>query len=142
MCWATKTLPHQFLLESLVYMESIKKVIYLLIYRRRIPSKFLGANLPLTTNLCCPSRDPLVPNSARRKAMTWSACRCILKFPHQRKWKDKVHSIHAKNKKLCTKKTNDNKLQRKAKRRATSTHVLHRSMKFTKTVFFVPSRRT
>jgi len=52
---------------------------YLLTYRRRIPSKFFGANLPFTTNLCCPSRDPLVPNSASKKAMTWSGCRCILK---------------------------------------------------------------
>lgn len=52
---------------------------YLLIYRRRIPSKFFGANLPLTTNLCCPSREPLVPSSASKKAITWSGCRCILK---------------------------------------------------------------
>lgn len=47
-------------------------------YRLRIPSKFLGANRPLTTSLCCPSSDPLVPNSANKKAMTWSGCRCIL----------------------------------------------------------------
>lgn len=53
---------------------------YLLTYRRKIPSKFLGANRPFTTSLCCPSSDPLVPNSASKKAITWSGCRCILKY--------------------------------------------------------------
>nr|ACR37137.1 unknown [Zea mays] len=70
---------------------------YSLIYLLSIASKFFGANLPLITNLCCPSRDPLVPISASKNIITCSGCLCI---------------------------------------------VLHKSMKFTKTVFFVPSVRT
>ena len=49
-----------------------------LMYRRRMPSKFLGANLPFTIRRDWPSSDPSVPNSARRKAMTWSGGRCML----------------------------------------------------------------
>ena len=49
---------------------------YPLMYLCRIPSKFLGTNLPLTTNRC---RHPLVPISASKNVMTCSGCLCILK---------------------------------------------------------------
>lgn len=52
----------------------------LLMYLLRIASKFLGANLPLITNLCCPSSDPLVPISASKNIITCSGCLCILKI--------------------------------------------------------------
>ena len=61
-----------------------RKVMNLLMYFLRILSKFLGANLPFTTNLCCPSRDPLVPSSARRKVMTCSGCLCILRIEREK----------------------------------------------------------
>lgn len=73
---------------------------YLLTYRRNIPSKFLGANLPLTTNLCCPSSDPLVPSSASKKAMTWSGCRCILKVYVQGKNREMVIQLERRQKTL------------------------------------------
>lgn len=65
-----------------------KKLIHrgnLLTYRRRIPSKFLGANLPFTTNRCCPSSDPLVPSSASKKVITCSGCLCILIYKNRQK---------------------------------------------------------
>jgi len=65
--------------------EKVNEMRYSLTYRRRIPSKFLGANLPFTTNLFCPSVDPLVPSSASKKAMTCSCGRCILIFLRERK---------------------------------------------------------
>jgi hypothetical protein len=52
----------------------------LLMYLLRIASKFLGANLPLITNLCCPSSDPLVPISASKNIITCSGCLCILEI--------------------------------------------------------------
>jgi len=55
----------------------------LLMYLRRMPSKFLGANLPLINNLCCPSKEPLMPISASKNVITCSGCLCILKIKHK-----------------------------------------------------------
>ena len=55
------------------------------------PLKAFGANLPFTTNLYCPSSDPLVPISASKKVMTCSGCLCILEYQNkdQKPWRER-----------------------------------------------------
>ena len=108
----------------------------LLMYLLRIASKFLGANLPLITNLCCPSSDPLVPISASKKFITCSGCLCILEIQFKGGW------INILSTGKSTSEGWHEKVSVKNKQSDAETHVLHKSIKLTKTVFFVPSLRT
>lgn len=48
-----------------------------LTYSSKFPSKYFCANLPIATNLCRPSREPLVPSSASKKVITCFGSGCI-----------------------------------------------------------------
>lgn len=54
----------------------VLQMTYSWIYLLKTPSIFLAWNLPLIINLCSPSMEPEVPNSAKRYWIKWDGFLC------------------------------------------------------------------